>query len=134
MAIETNAKRIVRIMKGDTQVWSDDMNWTDIALNGLGRNAQYIVLPGNILLFKGDVTQAELVARGNGLITVPSKFKNLKIASISGDKIIANTDAGATSYWVKVIISGNNLNVVGNGNSSYNPTYHLLAICLTFTD
>lgn len=27
MAIETNAKRVVKIMKGDTQVWTDTNNW-----------------------------------------------------------------------------------------------------------
>lgn len=32
MAIETNAKRIVRVMKGDTQVWSDTDTWVQLKL------------------------------------------------------------------------------------------------------
>ncbi len=33
MPVETNAKRIVRIMKGDTQVWSDTDTWTLLRLS-----------------------------------------------------------------------------------------------------
>ena len=93
MAIETNAKPIIRIYKGETQVYENFENvWQPIVLQTYDKNYNpsltlpvYFMEVDNRLIFKSDTISAPLIYFSQNethpLLTLPDKYKNLTVIS-----------------------------------------------------
>lgn len=124
MPIQTNAKRIIKIYKGDEKVWDDAYGtWQDTGISGV----QFMAIAG-IICFKGIVT----VSGGSISFTLPENYKNITLMT-GTDLLVFSSQYGqgynaSLKSYGELVVSGNTITLrYIDSNQSVNTSQILLS-------
>lgn len=107
MPVEINAKRIIKIYKGDTQLWEDlEGQWQDLIWkysDGTTVTTKYMAM-GGYILFDGSISPHG--SAYNAVATFPTDLTNLALFSYAS---ALGVGSGSAMGKVSIAVSGNTM-------------------------